>query len=627
MVSRLGDDAANTLRGDVGADTLRGEGGPDWLEGLDGADSLHGGYGTDSLFGGQGNDRLAGYAGADYLNGGTQDDVLIGGTGNDKLNGREGFDTAVFAGNFATYRFVLLPNGVRVIDTDAVANGDDGTDAVFKVETLAFRDRSIAVADLRNGGNRAPEALDDSATAVTGVARVLAVLANDRDPDDDPLTVTILADPAHGTCTVNADGTVTYRSADGYTGTDSFIYRISDGAGGTDTATVALQVVAAGGNAPPALSGVSGGGTFIQAGTALSAASGAAVLVDADMTVSDADLDAAGNYAGAVIRVLRDGGIDSADRFALATAGRSFTVVGSEVQVGGRTVATLDATAGQLTIAFSDDDGTRPGPALVDEILQSITWRSLVAPGASLTLPASVGIRVLFDDGSGSGTAGTSAVARIGIDSVLKGGNGIDVLTGSSRTDYVDGLGGDDTADGGNGNDVVAGGDGNDTLGGGEGTDRLFGGAGNDTLTGGNGSDVLSGGAGRDLLVADDGGGTLEGGADFDIFFTGAGRDIFVYRQGDSGIGHGNRDIINLFDVTDGDRLDLSLMDADLATAGDDRFVWIGQQAFSAPGQLRYYKLNDYWIVEGNNAGAGGTDFQIKLVQMVDPPSGEFFIF
>ena len=41
------------------------------------------------------------------------------------------------------------------------------------------------------------------------------------------------ATPAHGTATVNADGTITYTPAANYHGADSFTYTIGDGNGGT----------------------------------------------------------------------------------------------------------------------------------------------------------------------------------------------------------------------------------------------------------------------------------------------------------------------------------------------------------------------------------------------------------
>ena len=68
------------------------------------------------------------------------------------------------------------------------------------------------------------------------------MLANDSDPDNDPLTVTGTTTPAHGTAVVNANNTITYTPATGYTGPDSFTYSISDGRGGTASATVSITV-------------------------------------------------------------------------------------------------------------------------------------------------------------------------------------------------------------------------------------------------------------------------------------------------------------------------------------------------------------------------------------------------
>ncbi|WP_051116670.1 Ig-like domain-containing protein [Sphingomonas sp. PAMC 26617] len=77
---------------------------------------------------------------------------------------------------------------------------------------------------------------EDPAAPVT-----IAVLANDRDPDSDPLHVTTAA-AAHGTVTVNADGTLSYTPAANYNGTDTITYTISDGQGGVSTATVAVTI-------------------------------------------------------------------------------------------------------------------------------------------------------------------------------------------------------------------------------------------------------------------------------------------------------------------------------------------------------------------------------------------------
>ena len=68
------------------------------------------------------------------------------------------------------------------------------------------------------------------------------LLANDSDPDGDHLVASKLTDPAHGSVTVNADGSFSYVPAAGWHGTDSFEYRACDPSGLCDTATVALVI-------------------------------------------------------------------------------------------------------------------------------------------------------------------------------------------------------------------------------------------------------------------------------------------------------------------------------------------------------------------------------------------------
>jgi uncharacterized repeat protein (TIGR01451 family) len=95
--------------------------------------------------------------------------------------------------------------------------------------------------------NVAPTARPDSASTDTNTAVVVPVLANDDDPNDDPLTLTAVDAAAHGTATANADGTVTYVPATGFSGTDAFVYSINDPGGLADSATVTITVR----NAPP----------------------------------------------------------------------------------------------------------------------------------------------------------------------------------------------------------------------------------------------------------------------------------------------------------------------------------------------------------------------------------------
>jgi hypothetical protein len=92
--------------------------------------------------------------------------------------------------------------------------------------------------------NQPPVAQDDVATTPFATPVVIDVLANDSDPDGDPLTVESVTTPANGTATINGDQTVTYTPNSGFSGTDSFGYTISDGQGHTASATVTVTVQA-----------------------------------------------------------------------------------------------------------------------------------------------------------------------------------------------------------------------------------------------------------------------------------------------------------------------------------------------------------------------------------------------
>jgi uncharacterized delta-60 repeat protein len=82
-----------------------------------------------------------------------------------------------------------------------------------------------------------------SVPAATGVVR------NDHDVDGDPLTAVFVGGPAHGTLTLNADGSFAYTPAANWNGTDSFTYRASDGSLTSTPVTVFLTVAAV--NDPP----------------------------------------------------------------------------------------------------------------------------------------------------------------------------------------------------------------------------------------------------------------------------------------------------------------------------------------------------------------------------------------
>jgi large repetitive protein len=109
-------------------------------------------------------------------------------------------------------------------------------------------DSNVATVSIAVGSaNDAPAASNDSYTVVEdGTLAIDApgVLANDSDADGNPLTVVLLAGPAHGTLALSPNGAFTYRPAANFAGADSFSYRANDGTLDSNGATVSITVTA-----------------------------------------------------------------------------------------------------------------------------------------------------------------------------------------------------------------------------------------------------------------------------------------------------------------------------------------------------------------------------------------------
>lgn len=90
--------------------------------------------------------------------------------------------------------------------------------------------------------NRPPTAVDDQAQTQEGASVSIGVLGNDSDADGDPLSVTAVGAPGHGSAVAVGDGTISYTPSPGYNGPDQFQYTVGDGRDGQDTATVSVTV-------------------------------------------------------------------------------------------------------------------------------------------------------------------------------------------------------------------------------------------------------------------------------------------------------------------------------------------------------------------------------------------------
>ncbi len=96
--------------------------------------------------------------------------------------------------------------------------------------------------DPGDGPNRPPVALDDEVSTDPSTPVLVVVLANDFDPDGDPLLVELISAPLNGAAVLNTDGSVTFTPNTGFEGCDSFLYRICDPGGLCDTAQVLICI-------------------------------------------------------------------------------------------------------------------------------------------------------------------------------------------------------------------------------------------------------------------------------------------------------------------------------------------------------------------------------------------------
>ncbi len=161
----------------------------------------------------------------------------------------------------------LYLNGVEVgstpltgaVDTDpgvAVAVGSQpGSSSRWfdgLIDDVLIVERGLGQGELQVivAGNGEPVAVADSYQTAEdtplSVPALQGVLANDSDPDSDPLTAELVETASHGVLALDADGGFDYSPAANYAGEDSFSYRARDASLGSPPVAVTLLVGAVG---------------------------------------------------------------------------------------------------------------------------------------------------------------------------------------------------------------------------------------------------------------------------------------------------------------------------------------------------------------------------------------------
>ncbi len=639
-----GNESANFLEGGAGSDTINGGAGNDLLVGGSGDGSLAGGAGDDTIDGGAGADTatyasaqsavtvslllttsqntggagldrltgienlvgsdyadiltgnnqendLRGGAGDDRLDGGTSNDILRGGLGNDSLIGGAGLDTAAY--DDAT-------SAVAVSLAIALAQNTlgAGTDILTGIENLlgsAFGDTLTGdgLANTLTGGDGDDRLYGGAGndTLIGGAgADILDGQAGIDAMNGGAGNDTYYVDTVGDTVTELAGGGTdrVWTSVNFTLGATTEVeeLRLTNAAGGTLTGNALVnKLYGAGGN--DTLLGMAGADT-LEGGDGNDTLDGG---VGNDVLFGGTGVD---TLLGGASDDSLDGG------------------TGADVMTGG---------AGQDSYRV-DNAGDQVIEAInggTDTVLSTLSW-VLGANVEKLTLLGAAAI-------NGAGNDLENIISGNAAANIIDGGGGNDTLRGEGGDDTIIGGAGGDSLFGGDGVDLISGDAGNDTVYGGAGDDVALGGADNDRLFGEAGADSLDGGAGADTLDGGADNDTLIGGAGNDKMTGGSGADSFVIGQASVGLSTlaQVKDLDTILDLNfaAGDRIDLSGIDANSITAGDQAFTFVGAftrvagqaiLAYSASANTTTLALDvdgdgraDYQlIINGNQTGTTG---------------------
>ena len=545
------------------------------IDGGAGNDTITGGDGADTLLGGDGNDTVIGGRGNDVALLGAGDDVFIWnpGDGSDTVEGQAGVDTLDFRGANIAENINISANGERVLFSRDVANITMDLNGVEKIafSALGGADK-VTVNDLTH----------------TGVTEV-----------DIDLSAGGVGDGSADTVVVNAtDGNDT-------------IQVLGSGTAVTVTGLAALVNIAGSEGANDALVLKSGAGDDIISGATLPAGT-TKLTIDAG-----AGNDSIVGSQGADTLIGGDGNDTvtggRGDDVALLGAGDDVFIWnpgdGSDTVEGQAGVDTLDFRGANIAeninisangerVLFSRD------VANITMDLNGVEKIAFSALGGADKVTVNdlsgTDVTVVDIDLAGAGSVGDGQIDEV----TVNGTQSADTITlfTSSNSLFVAGIPAIVQVLHAESTDqvIIKGGDGADTI--------FAAGAASPglTLDGGNGNDLLIGGFGNDVLM---------GGAGIDFMIGGFGPDTFSFSGAtlaslDTGVG-ANRDVILDFS---GDIIDLHQIDANLNIAADQAFSFIGTNAFTAAGQVRFFADGaGNTIVEGNVDNDLHADFQIEL--------------
>ena len=566
-----------------------------------------GGNGKNTLSGGAGQDRLIGGSSDDYLDGGTGADTMIGGAGNDVYIVDDAGDVVTeladggvdevrtTLGTYAlgdnvenlTYAGAAAFTGTgnaldNVITGGAYGNtlsggagndtliGGAGKDVLDGGEGDDFLDGKGGADTMRGGAGNDTYVVDTAGDVVTE-------LANEG---IDEVRTTL------GSYTLGANlENLTYLGSTAFIGTGNALDNVITGGAGNDTLS--------GGAGNDRLLGGAGndtllggdGNDYLDGGAGADSMNGGA---GDDTYVVD-------NYADQVIE-LANGGNDTVNTtlsmYMLSTNVENLRYLGSSNFIGMGTASANVMTGGSGNDYLWGGAGndTLYGGAGDDVLDGGIGADTMYGGAGNDTYTVDdVNDKVIELPGEG-----TNDVVRATVSYTLSDNVETLWLDGNAAINGT-GNAGNNTITGNNAANILRGGGGNDTLRGGGGNDTLYGGTGDDQLFGDAGNDILYGGGGKDLL---DGG---------------AGADIYRFLPGDLGKTVATSATVVL-GAGQGDKIDLSAIDANSATTTRDAFRFVGTADFTKKaGELRVQASGSDWTVSADTNGDGVADMVLTV--------------
>jgi VCBS repeat-containing protein len=186
------------------------------------------------------------------------------------------------AGAFETAGTQSVPSGSTVSVPVSALEPDTEYEWRATVTNAAGGVRTGPAWRFRTGGggpvNQPPTANNHSVTTNEDTSAIVTLTA--ADPEGNPLTYTVVSNPAHGTLS-GVPPSLIYQPAGDYAGADSFTFRVNDGQVNSNVATVSITVAPQ--NDPP-----------IAVGESYSVTSGSVLNVTAPgVLANDSDIDSA----------------------------------------------------------------------------------------------------------------------------------------------------------------------------------------------------------------------------------------------------------------------------------------------------------------------------------------------